>query len=610
MRFLFLFLALPLSLLAQNRQIITYYDAQQQTVKEKYFITGGRPVRLEGTYESFFANGKLQAKGNYRKNLPEGPWEYFYENGKPKMAGELRQNVRQGNWKFYFESGNLQSEGPYLDGQQHGLWKFYFENGQLKSEGFYQQDQKTGVWKYYYEDGKLKAETEYFENKAFYREFSPIGKPLMDGWLQDGKSDSTWRHYHENGALKATGSQKNGQKTGNWKFYHPSGYQMSEGEYRDDVPNGTWRYFHANGKIAAEGIEVNGLKEGSWNFYASNGEKKAIAKLDSGAGVQEMYYPSGKLKARGMVKNDWYEGEWQYFREEDGSVEGNCTFTNGRGIYTGYYPDGKVRMKGMLENDRRIGEWTLYRPDGQIAGYYRAVYEEMPSAKPLLDSSHYQADQTQVRVPGLPYKKPPIRLPRRKIRYFTPRPNEFRGFIVGINPLALGLKSLPFSVEYYLRERLGYEITASIYRNPFLNPDQAVDREKAFYRGYSVGFRQKFYQPDEELGMFYFGHEIRFTDLDHRAYVTNNAGPGPAFRQTIQADETRYEYSLLVGNRWMQDPGSRGITFDIFGGVGIGYRRYRPQWENNPGWDKLFKDVRKSHISVPIRLGFTLGYAF
>ncbi len=604
-------LALPLVSVAQTRQIVTYYDARQQTIKEKYSVTSSRPPRLEGLYESFFANGKPQAIGTYRKNQPEGYWEYFYENGQPKMAGDFRQNVREGNWKFYFENGSPQSEGHYLNGQPHGPWKFYFENGQPKSEGSYQQDRKTGRWHYYYEDGKPKAEIDYTQTPPYYREFSVTGKPRLEGWLLNGQSDSTWRYYHENGSLKATGTEKKGHKTGWWKLYDPNGKLVSEGEYRDNLPNGSWKYYHATGQLAAEGIEVNGLKEGNWHFYTPSGEKKAIARLNSGAGLQEVYYPSGRLKAKGMVKNDWHEGEWQYWSEEDGSVEGYCTFTRGRGLYTGYYPDGKVRMKGMLENDRRIGEWTLYRPDGQLAGYYRAVYEELPPvAKPALDSSNRQPDTFQSRTPALPYHKPPVRLPRRKLRYFVARPNEYRGFILGINPLALGFNSLPFSVEYYQRERLGYEVTAAIYRNPFLTPDQEIAPEKAFYRGYSVGFRQKFYQPDAELGMLYFGHEIRFTDLDHRAHVTNNAGPGPAFRQTIQADETRYEYSVLAGNRWMRDSGNRGFTFDIFGGLGIGYRRYRSQWENNPGWEKIFRDIRKSPLSVPIRLGVSFGYAF
>jgi antitoxin component YwqK of YwqJK toxin-antitoxin module len=609
-RFLLFLLFFPALLSAQSRQVKTYFDNQKKQLKEQYEVSSSRNPKLHGAYASYYVSGKVKSRGFFQQNAAEDRWEYFYENGNLKMAGDLRRNKREGIWKFYYENGKPQSEGTYDGGVRQGYWKFYYESGLTKSEGSYLDDQKTGFWQYYYEDGKRRATAEYNGELAFYREFFPAGSPGMEGWLRNEAGDSTWRYFHENGNLKSTGTEKGGQKTGFWKFYGPEGKLISEGEFTGGQPDGQWRYYHKNGKLASEGRERNGLKEGVWKYYSDTGERMAQSQYNSGEGIQEEFYPSGKVKARGPVKNGKYEGKWEYFAEENGSLEGECTFTDGRGLFTGYYPDGKLRLKGTLENDRRVGEWTIYKPDGSVAGYYHTFYDSGPSRPATSDRQQHQPDTVAgVITPTLPYNKPRVRLPRQRSRYFVPRPNEFRGYIIGVNPAAPFLGSLPVSVEYYYRERLGFEAGYILYRSPFAKESARVGLEKLYNRGFGVYLRQKFYQPDDNLGMFYFAHEVRFTDRDYRVQVTERSG-GLPYRRTLQADEDLLEYSIMVGDRWMPDPGAQGLTIEGFLGIGFGYRYYRQRWTDSPPYDSLFGDVRKGRISVPLRLGLSIGYVF
>ncbi len=600
-----------MALAAQTRQVKTYFDDQKKQLKEQYTVNASRPPQLHGLYTSYYVNGNVKSKGTFDRNAASGPWVYFYENGNPKMAGELRHNERHGDWTFYYENGQLQSEGSYSDGIRQGYWKFYYESGGPKSEGSFRDDEKTGTWQYYYEDGKPKGTAEYLDGIAFYRELLPSGTPAMEGWLKNELGDSTWRYFREDGTLKATGTEKNGEKTGLWKFYGPDGKLTSEGEYVNGKPNGTWRYFHENGELASEGQQRNGVKEGEWKFYTDTGVRKAQSRYSSGEGMQEEYYPNGKVKARGPVKDGKYEGRWEYYSEEDGTLEGECMFTNGLGTFTGYYPDGKLRLKGTLENDRRVGEWMIYKPDGSVAGYYHTFYEGGLSQPATSDQSSRRPDTlATAQTPALPYNKPPVRLPRRRSRHFITRHNEFRGFIIGTNPFAPLLGSLPFSVEYYYRERLGYEAGYILYRSPFLKEGSNLSLEKLYNRGFSIYLRQKFYQPDDALGMFYYAHEVRFGDMDHRLHVSETDEEGVPYRRTLQADENLYEYSIMVGDRWMADPGGQGFTLEGFLGVGVGYRHYRQRWADNSRYDSLFDDVRKARVSVPLRLGLSIGYVF
>jgi antitoxin component YwqK of YwqJK toxin-antitoxin module len=607
-----LVLLFPVLLAAQTRPVKTYFDVQKKQPKEQYQVNAASPPQLHGPYTSYYANGRVKSRGSFSRNLALGLWQYFYENGNPKMAGELRRTGRHGDWKFYYENGQLQSEGAYTDGVRQGYWRFHYESGGPKSEGTFHDDQKTGTWQYYYEDGKPKGTAEHRDGLTYYRELFPSGTPSMEGLLKNDLGDSTWRYYHENGALKATGREKNGEKAGLWKFYQPDGKLASEGEYVNGQPNGAWRYYHENGELASEGQQRNGVREGEWKFYSDTGRQKAQSRYQHGEGMQQEYYPDGKLKARGPVKDGRYEGRWEYYSEEDGSVDGECTFNGGRGTFTGYYPDGKLRLTGTLENDRRVGEWTIYKPDGTVAGYYHTFDEGGLSRPGTSGADDRRSDDTLATAtgPAVPYNKPPIRLPRRPSRYFTTRHNEFRGVIVGINPLAPVLGSLPLSVEYYYRERLGYEAGYIVYRRPFLKEASAMSLEKLYNRGFGVYLRQKFYQPDDALGMFYLAHEARFTEMDHRLHVSEADDGGLPYRRTLQADENLYEYSIMVGDRWIADPGGQGFTLEGFLGIGMGYRHYRQRWNDNSRYDSLFDDARKGRVSVPLRLGLSIGYVF
>ena len=603
-------LLLPVLSNAQE-ELKTYWDDEQIKIKEVFTLKNEDSDILHGPYLSYYANGKLNVEGEYSNNTPSGIWTYYYENGNVKMSGPLLDNSNHGLWKFYFENGKLNMEGEIYASKKENKWIYYYENGNVKSEGRYENDQETGIWNHFYEDGTLKSQIYHRDKIGNYKEFYNSGKIKMRGRQIEGVSDSLWHFYFENGTLKAKGEYHHGERDGLWTFFHENGNKSAEGMYLEGNKHGKWSYYHENGILSSEGEERNGQKEGYWKLYNMEGNFKGEAVFNQGDGEYKEYYLTGELHVEGQVKQGKNYGKWNYYYK-DGIHEGEANFMNGEGKFTGYYKDGTVKMKGRIEDGKNVGIWELYNQDGSLSGYYKPYYE---NDKPVFKIVETPALATNSEEPG-DYTKPEYRFKNRRSKYFTPRVNEFRGFIIGLNPIAPSLGSLPIAMEYYIQERLGHELQYTHLRDPFFISNGQINLNEKFERGFSLAMRQKFYQADENFGMLYFGHEVRYTSLSHLANIQESQS-NDVIRE-IGMDENRVEYSILVGDRWikvfgenwMKNASKSGITLDIFMGLGIGWRKSEKNYPENSAHDQIFKDVSTGSITIPFRFGVNLGYVF
>ncbi len=582
-----------------------WFDEGKTQIKEKYHITDSATAILNGPYYSYFQSGKLESSGYYKNNIPDSLWTYYYENGNMKMQGSLQNGSNAGIWNYYYENGTLSMKGAIFDNIREGKWEYFFENGQLKLEGQFKNDQKDGIWNYFYEDGSLKAQAFYKQNRGWYKEFYPNEKLKAEGLNINGKSDSTWSFYHESGTLKAMGNYEQGMRVGQWVFYHENGVKSAEGNYTDGTREGKWSFFHENGEISSEGALREDKKEGYWKIFNDEGRFIAEGIFEDDDGEYKEYYESGKLKATGQIENGKNNGKWLYYFET-GDLEGECLYDHGSGNYVGYYTDGTVKMKGPVKDGVNTGVWELYNGDGSLAGYYRPYYEDNKPIYKLVEPG--QAERVD-------YTKPEYKYKNYKLRYFDAVINEYRGIIIGTNPLATFLGNLPASVEYYFQERLGYELQVRWLNDPFYKNKTKIEPGQLYKKGFDIAIKQKFYNPDGRFGMFYFGHEVRVTSLRHMSNVIDStASYQPQI--TIQAPETKFEYSFIIGDRWMTIYGERwrrnsiGITLDIYGGLGFGYRLLEKSYPNKPEYDAIFEDVNDSNFAFSPRLGLHLGIVF
>ncbi len=586
-----------------------YYDAAKRIKQEVFLVkkTRNKVVR-DSSYFSYYQNGKVKSKGQFKNNLPVGHWEYFYEHGGFKATGFFVQGQNHGVWNYYYENGNISTSGRYEYGIKSGDWKYFFEstNQLVKSEGAYSNNKREGTWKFYDEKGSFKAQAELKQDKGMYIEFYDTGTKKSEGLLLEGKSSGIWKYYHDNGQLLGEGEERNGLKEGEWFFYDNSGVLTSKGVYQKGKQFGVWYYFHPNGEIASSGEYHEDKKEGEWTTFNTAGKKIGVGNFKSGNGIYKEYYESGKLKLEGAVQNDKNEGQWNYYYET-GEKEGGCFYTQGKGKYIGYYKDGVRKMEGLLENGYKTGIWRLYKPTGELAGLYKTYYDkDAPVFEPVVEDSVVVTKKDTL----LPVEKPQLKIPKKKSRYFTPRVNEFRSYIVGVNPVALLRSSLPVSIETYFQERIGYELGLIYDNKPMFKSHANTKINELYYRGGQIYIRQKFYQKDQDYGMLYFGHELRYTTTTYASNIMDTLF-FPAQETNLVLRENTIEYAVLFGDRIMKDSRKKGFTLDVFVGLGIGYRMQNKDWpEENKQYKNTFSSVNSSEIKIPFRLGFTLGYVF
>ncbi len=590
----------------QYQRVQTFYDYNKKNVQEEFYVLKKNIQVRDSSYKSYYQNKQLKSAGTYKKNKADGSWEFFYENGNRKMAGSMVAGEKEGVWKYYFENGNISMEGISIASKKEGTWRYYFENGKIRSEGDFLNDKRNGSWSYYYEDGLLKAMATYVNDKGSYMELYPSSKIKASGTIEDGKSIGVWTYYHEDGSILASGEEIDGRKIGKWIFYYPNGQIASEGEYKNGKSVGIWKYYHENGIVSAEGQMNDGNKDGSWKIYYKSGQFKGETNYVNGEGIYREYYEGGSLRTEGKIINDQHESIWNYYLE-NGELEGTCVYVRGKGLYKGFYPNGKAKMEGQLENGNKVGLWTLYNEDGTIAGYYKTFYEN--------ETPDLSADSAKVKVVVADTltasEKPKYVSPKKKSRYFTPRVNEARAWIVSSNPFYVLASSFPVSVEYYFQERLGYEIGGMVIYKPMFNNHFKLPTNTLFYKAAELYIRQKFYKKDQEYGMLYFAHELRYGYYSYENNFidfTQTVNLMPVHLNQIQ---NRIEYSFLIGDRVMFDQRHRGWTVDIYGGIGIGYRSVSNNWSGeNEKYNTAFTGVFSSSIAVPFRFGFTIGYKF
>jgi antitoxin component YwqK of YwqJK toxin-antitoxin module len=586
---------------------VRYFEGGPGTVKEIYFVNPRKPNLKNGPYTSFYMTGVVKARGFYVDNLAEDCWERFYENGKLRSRVYYRKGEMNGPGETFFENGHLAQRGFFRAGKEDSLWNFYFESGRMKSVGGYRNGLQEGFWKYFHEDSTLRATAGFEKGRGIYQEFYSNGKLRMEGLLEGGVSDSIWRYYHENGNLKAIGHERAGERHGYWQFFFPNGNLSSEGHFSHNQKFGRWKYYHETGALSSEGDLDNDSKEGVWKFFFPSGGLMGEGNFSKGSGDYQEYYDNGKVKVRGRIENGLYEGLWQFFFE-DGGLEGECRYRNGQGRFEGYYENGAPRMRGQMENGQKTGSWDLLGRDGKLIGHYKTFYDLIEPGQTLAPVAG-RRQRNDTLSPGRPIinpGRPDFQYNRRKSRHFTSRVNELRGFIVAFNPFAVTLGSLPFGIEYYFQDRLGYELMFTLFRQPFfVNHSENAENKRIYTLGNAIDFRQKLYSADKGSGNFYFGQELRISSFNHQLYLSPTADSNGVARD-FEGEEVRAELSLLIGNRLLRDYNRhRTLTLDLYAGIGFGYRHARI-----PDEMLVYNRLKTNKLTIPIRLGFNFGFLF
>ena len=219
----------------------TYYESGG--LKSKINYREGKKFGRCGLYHP---NGQMSAKGNYNEfEEKDGEWVYFNKNGSIQQTGAYENGLKIGNWREYeaghesFEEAYFENPGEKQGARRHtdeglfieehysngalkykgqtykdskngkyGLWAYYYENGAPKSKGTYEENHKIGEWTYWYANGQLLAQGHYYDGKpeeitVLKSRSSIIARLPLDNYERNGIKTGKWKYYKENGKLIA-----------------------------------------------------------------------------------------------------------------------------------------------------------------------------------------------------------------------------------------------------------------------------------------------------------------------------------------------------------------------------------------------------------------------
>ena len=110
--------------------VVVPLDSTVERQGIRYEVNSQEPFM--GVTESYFENGQLKERSNWKAGEPDGLGEAYFENGQLSIRANFKAGVWDGLYETYYENGKLQVKGNFKAGKDDGLVERYLENGQLK----------------------------------------------------------------------------------------------------------------------------------------------------------------------------------------------------------------------------------------------------------------------------------------------------------------------------------------------------------------------------------------------------------------------------------------------------------------------------------------------
>jgi len=140
---------------------ITYFP--DKNIKEiKNFNTNGK---IDGEHISYFKNGHIKSKRNYKDGKQNGRTSLYFENGQIEKDLNFKDGELDGENISYFKNGKIKSKSNFKDGELDGKNITYFENGQIEKDLNFKDGKFDGENILYFENGKIKEKSNFKDGK-------------------------------------------------------------------------------------------------------------------------------------------------------------------------------------------------------------------------------------------------------------------------------------------------------------------------------------------------------------------------------------------------------------------------------------------------------------
>ena len=176
-----------------------YYEVNSQT-------------GFTGTSISYYENGQLEEKRNYKSGKENGLKEEFYKNGQIKEKQNYKNGKRDGPWIWFWENGSIFQKGFFIEGKQEGVFELRTDDGSSVEIKTYRNGLRDGLttntmmilnriddqFEWYsvvnYKDGELHGLVESTHDYSYEKIKNRM-------YFKEGKLDGTFESFDEDGQL-------------------------------------------------------------------------------------------------------------------------------------------------------------------------------------------------------------------------------------------------------------------------------------------------------------------------------------------------------------------------------------------------------------------------
>jgi len=156
-----------------------------RVIFERNYTDGN--IDTETTF-SYYDNGQIKTKYNYKDTHVDGEQTVWYENGQIKLQYNATGLGKATGW---YENGQIKSDGIFNDGKLDGKETSWYENGQMRGESNYKDGKKDGKWTWWLSDGlkwkeaifindEIVGDCEYFNVAGPWDEYTKEGFLIPD----------------------------------------------------------------------------------------------------------------------------------------------------------------------------------------------------------------------------------------------------------------------------------------------------------------------------------------------------------------------------------------------------------------------------------------------
>ncbi len=89
------------------------------------------PENYTGEWVTYFVNGEVNQRSEYKNGTLHGKTLQFHSNGKRSVVQNYREHGIDGESVSYYPTGELSSRSFYKEGKPVGTWVWYKKDGSI-----------------------------------------------------------------------------------------------------------------------------------------------------------------------------------------------------------------------------------------------------------------------------------------------------------------------------------------------------------------------------------------------------------------------------------------------------------------------------------------------